>query len=551
MKKVVPILLIIGLLLCVLIGYLGFTAYEKYSPSKQPSDLESYYQASGKSSAVYLDDEYQEVQAVLRNNQAYFPITWVNKNLNERFYWDSNEHLLIYTLPESVLSMDVNTKGDSGFAVLLNEGEEQYISSELLTKYTDVRINVYQDGPAVRTFVDTKWEPETWNILEKGGSIREKGGIKSPVVVKEPEGAQVKVIESMERWAKVRTEDGHVGYIEKRRLGQEEGMTYISTFQAPVYTNISMEQKVCLAWHQVTSADGNKTIQRLLQNTRGINVIAPTWYSLTDNDGNFTSFADPSYVEYLHQQGIQVWALIDNFSSDVQTEILLSRTSTRQKLIDSLMQEAENCGFDGLNLDFESLKDTAGPHYIQFIRELSVACRKRHLILSVDNYVPASYNSFYNRKEQGIVADYLIIMGYDEHYAGGEAGPVASYTYVESGIEDTLKEVPKEKIINAIPFYTRVWTEDKDGQVTSEALGISDAKAWVKANRVSIYWQEESGLYYGELSGKEERKEIWLEEEKSIGLKMNLIRDHGLAGVACWKLGFEPADIWDIVKVND
>lgn len=551
MKKVVPILLAIGLLLCILIGYLGYTAYEKYSPSKQLSDLESYYQASGSSSAVYLDDAYQEVQAVLRNNQVYFPITWVNQNLNERFYWDSNEHLLIYTLPEEILYMDGDSKGDSGIYVLLNEGGELYISSELLTKYTDVRVSVFQDGPAARTFVDTKWEPETWNILEKGGSVREKGGIKSPVVVKEPEGAQVKVIDTMERWTKVRTEDGHVGYIEKRRLGQEEGMTYISTFQAPVYTNISMEQKICLAWHQVTSEDGNKTIQRLLQNTRGINVIAPTWYGLIDNDGNFTSLADISYVEYLHQQGIQVWALIDNFSSNVQTEILLSRTSTRQKLINSLMQEAEIYGFDGLNLDFESLKDTAGPHYIQFIRELSVACRREQLVLSVDNYVPASYNSFYNRKEQGTVADYVIIMGYDEHYAGGEAGPVASYTYVENGIVDTLKEVPKEKVINAIPFYTRVWTEDKDGQVSSEALGISDAKAWVKSNRVSVYWQEESGLYYGELAGKEERKEIWLEEEKSIGLKMNLIRDQGLAGVACWKLGFEPADIWDIVKVND
>ena len=169
----------------------------------------------------------------------------------------------------------------------------------------------------------------------------------------------------------------------------------------------------------------------------------------------------------------------------------------------------------------------------------------------MDNHVPASYNSFYNRQEQGIVADYVIIMGYDEHYSGGEAGPVASYPYVKSGIEDTLKEVPKEKVINAIPLYTRVWKENKDGEVSSDALGISDAKDWVKSNKVSLQWMENMGLYYGQIPGEEERKEIWLEEEKSIGLKMNLIRDYGLAGVACWKLGFEPANIWDIVKMNE
>lgn len=355
----------------------------------------------------------------------------------------------------------------------------------------------------------------------------------------------------MERWVKIRTEDGYVGYIEGRRLGQKEEVTNISTFQAPVYEGVSMDQKICLAWHQVTSPEANKSIQTLLQNTKGVNVISPTWYAMADNDGNYTSFADSSYVDYLHERGIQVWALIDNFSSNVQTEILLSKTSTRKKLIASLMQEVETYQLDGLNLDFESLKESAGPHYIQFIRELSVSCRQKQIVLSVDNHVPASYNSFYNRQEQGIVADYVIIMGYDEHYSGGEAGPVASYPYVKSGIEDTLKEVPKEKVINAIPLYTRVWKENKDGEVSSDALGISDAKDWVKSNKVSLQWMENMGLYYGQIPGEEERKEIWLEEEKSIGLKMNLIRDYGLAGVACWKLGFEPANIWDIVKMNE
>ena len=172
----------------------------------------------------------------------------------------------------------------------------------------------------------------------------------------------------------------------------------------------------------MTTKEANSTFDNYYGNTKGVNVINPTWFALTDNEGGYKCLADKEYVEKAHGAGLQVWALIDNFSKEVQSEILLSKTSVRKKLIDNLMTEAKTYGFDGYNLDFESLKESAGPHYVQFIREMSVACRNNGLILSVDNYVPAAYNRFYDRTEQGIVADYVIIMGYDEHYAGGEPG---------------------------------------------------------------------------------------------------------------------------------
>lgn len=248
---------------------------------------------------------------------------------------------------------------------------------------------------------------------------------------------------------------------------------------------------------------------------------------------------------------MQVWAALDNFNmgENVNSEILFAKTSVRKKLISSLMEDVKTYDLDGINLDIEGIKPEAGPHYVQFIRELSVSCRKEGIVLSVDNYVPAGYNAFYNRAEQGQVADYVIIMGYDEHYAGGEAGSVASYNYVKDGIEKTLALVPKEKVINAVPFYTRVWTE-KDGETTSSAMGIKDAKQWVEENDVELYWQEELGQYYGELNSKDGVKQIWMEEEVSLGLKMDLIKENDLAGVGCWKLGFEPASVWDVVKVN-
>ena len=146
------------------------------------------------------------------------------------------------------------------------------------------------------------------------------------------------------------------------------------------------------------------------------------------------------------------------------------------------------------------------------------------------------------------MADYVIIMGYDEHYAGGEAGSVASLEYERKGIEDTLKEVPAQKVISAIPFYTRLWKVDESGETTSTAMGIAKAAAWVEENGMELYWQDELGQYYGEKQMADGMYYLWMEEERSIGLKADLIRKNGLAGVACWKLGFEPAEIWDIVK---
>lgn len=550
MKKVVPILIAVGLVLCYIIGRLGYTAYVKYAPSREHSDLPSYYQASGDEIAVFLDGQAQEANGLLQQTQSYLPLAWVNQNLNERFYWDEQEKLLVYTLPEEIVYMNRDSRGESGRPLFLETAEGVYLSEELILDYTDIRITAFLEDEVHRLFISTHWEPEEWNVLKRKGAVREKGGIKSPIVVMQQEGAKVRVLDSMDYWARVQTEDGHMGYIEKLRLGETEPLTYISTFQAPVYTNISLDQKICLAWHQVTSPEGNSTIQRMMRNTKGINVISPTWFSMADNEGNYTSLADRAYVDYLHSQGIQVWALIDNFSPNVQSEVLFSRSSVRTKLISSLMQDVQTYDLDGLNLDFESLKESAGPHYIQFIRELSVACRKNQVILSIDNHVPAPYNAFYNRKEQGNVADYVIIMGYDEHYSGGEAGPVASLSYVKNGIKDTIKEVPKEKVINAVPFYTRVWKTNKEGN-SSDALGISDAKAWVKSNKVALQWLEDVGAYYGEVITEDESKIVWMEEERSLGLKMDLIKEYDLAGVACWKLGFEPKEIWDVVKTWD
>lgn len=543
--------LVLMLLLMAAGGAGGYIYMRKYMPSDELSDKAKVFGIKGSQVALLLDNELQEEKGIYEDGQVYLPVGWVNEYLNQRFYWDEGEKLLVYALPESIVYADEDAQGEKGPLFKVTD-DGMYLSLGLVVNYTDIRTRSFATSQIKRVFIDTLWEPYDTAEVKKAGHVREKGGVKSPILTELEQGEQVDVLETMEKWSRVRTEDGYIGYIENRRLDGREQVTPESSFEAPVYTSISMDEKVRLGFHQVTRQEANNTLESYVSVTKDMNVIVPTWFNVISDDGTYNSLASKEYVDKAHEMGLQVWAMVENVSTqesvkNLNTKTLMSSTSTRRKLIENLMKEADTYGFDGFNLDFESLKAEAGPHYVQFIREMSVSCRQKGLVLSVDNYVPSPYSAFYNRREQGIVADYVIVMGYDEHYAGGDAGSVASISYVKDGIENTLKEVPKEKVINAVPFYTRVWTVN-EGKTTSKAYGIADARQWVADNHVDLTWDQELGQFYGSTVNGNGEQYIWMEDEKSMALKIGLVKDFDLAGVACWKLGFESSDIWDIVS---
>lgn len=545
MKKAIPVIIAISLIFLIVLGVFGYQAVQKYMPTKETAVLSEVYEVEGDDVALFYNFGRQEIQGIYEHGQTYLPLSWILGHINKRFYWDSTENLLVYTLPDQIVYADAETKGSNGAPLLLVKDEDVYLTLGLIANYSDVEIQAFDSGDAKRVFIN-EWSNRGVSILSKKRAVRVRGGIKSPILTNLEKDTQVTVLEMMETWSKVVTPDGHIGYVENKVLGEIQDEAFFSGREPVVYESNRLDEKIVLGWHQISDVDAYKTLEDILDQAEDINVISPTWFALTDNSGSFRSIASQKYVDIAHEHGVQVWALLDNFSSNVQTEVLLASTTTRRKLINSLIAEVEKYGIDGLNMDFESIKPEAGIHYIQFLRELSIPCREKGIILSVDNYVPTSYNAFYDREEQGIVADYVIIMGYDEHYAGGEPGSVSSLGFVENGISGTLAEVPREKVINAVPFYTRLWTE-KNGEVSSKALGIEAAKNWIAKNRVELYWQEELGQYYGELLTPSELSYLWLEEENSLELKMNLIRDYDLAGVACWKLGLEDDAAWDVI----
>ena len=557
--KAIPVLA--ALLLFILIGgvFAGKLLYEKYSPSKEMADLNEYFGLSGdQDMAVVVNNEMVGDMARFIDGKVYLHVETVYQYIDSRFYWDEKENLYLYALPKELVSAGVGESSytvakssqDAGYVILRADGSDAYVAADFLLNYTNF-IYEYSEEPN-RVRITTEFGNKDVVTAQKKTAVRWKAGIKSPILTNVDKGTVMYVLEESEDvgdWTKVLTKDGFIGYVKNNRISdvtQEE--VAAPEFEEPDYTSISKDYTINMTWHQVTNMEANEYLLNKIADAKGLTTISPTWFSIADTDGNISSLASQSYVTYAHQQGLEVWALVDNFKEDVSTYETLSKTSSRQRLVNQLIAAAIQYGLDGINVDFELITQDCARAYIEFIRELSIMCRINGIILSVDNYVPTASSDHYDRAEQGVFADYVVIMGYDEHYAGSEeAGSVASIGYVQQGIEKTLSEVPKEKVINAIPFYTRFWKTDADGTVTSEALGMNDADQKVKNNNAEPIWDDTTKQYYVEIEYDGATYQMWMEEETSIEEKMKLIKQYELAGVSSWRLGYERSSIWDVI----
>ena len=554
-KQLVPVL--VAMLLVILVAIAGIITgfIKKYTPSDARMDLADYYHTSEDEAALILQDTISEAKGKIVDGEAYLPYSAITKELEGRFYWDKESQRMLYTTatdtleikPEDTAYTIAGQSKQQDYVIVKEIGEEFYIALEFAEQYMPIQGEVYNEPN--RIVLSYKWGEINTVSVSKDTEVRYQGGIKSPILSEVKKGDTLVLLEEMENWSRVMTSDGIDGYVEKKNLEKPQNteLSYTGEYKED-YSSLTRDHKINLAWHQVTSEAANAALGETIQNMTGVNVISPTWFSITANEGTISSLASADYVNEVHNRGMEVWGLIDNFNPNVSTLETLSTRSSREHIIQKLLEEAQRVGLDGINVDFEALTEEEAPHFIQFIRELSVVCRANNLVLSVDNPVP-QFTGFYNRKEQGIVADYVIIMGYDEHTTGSEeAGSVASLPFVKEGIEKTLQEVPKEKVINGIPFYTRLWTESNNGTLSSEVMTMNQASQYVQENGIEVYWEKETAQNYGELLTDSGTQKIWMEDEQSIEEKMKLIEQYGLAGVASWKLGFERADVWNVIS---
>ena len=544
-KKYKPVIAVA--VLVILVAILGIVTHVvmKYIPSSEKMDLNEYYgeMADGEI-ALVIGTEKLEERGLVDGDRVYLPLDVVNTYLNQRYYWDSANQQILYATPSELTSASASS--EAGDKVWVKD-DKVYLNLTYVQEFTDLDAYITKDP--YRIAIQYKFKNVKTVTVKKNTSIRYRGGIKSAILTSVKKGTKLRLIEEMENWDQVATDDGYIGYIDKKKVGEAEKTKFERSFNREQYSYLTMDSKVNMVWHQVTSTDANAYFADATANMTGVNVISPTWFYLTDTSGNIASIASADYVSQAHEKGLQVWGLIDNFTQEVSTTETLSSTVARQNIISQLIQAAKDVGMDGINVDFESLSEDVGIHFLEFLRELSIECHKNNLVLSVDNPVPEDFTSHYDRAEQGRVVDYVIIMGYDEHYVGSEAGSVASLPWVEQGIQDTLDEVPAERVINAIPFYTRLW-RTTGGNVTSEAIGMDQAQQTIADNNVETYWDKTTSQNYGKYDIDNSTYQIWLEDAQSVAEKVKLVSKYDLAGVSAWKLGFENNGIWQVISDN-
>lgn len=553
-KKATPVLVV--LILIVLVGAAGVVSFliNRYKPGTEYMAGNEYFNLTDENSVALIQNgELLEEQAVLIGGEPYAAYTYVESQLNSCFYWDEETKGILLTTSGGVQTLlpgdAAVAKTPGGQPAVQQESDGTvYISLDVVKEYTDLDYAYYSDPN--RVVIRNEWDGvEQATVQSDTAQVRQKGGIKSLILADVQKGDTLLYLENLDNWCKVMTADGYTGYIQTEDISEPEAIE-ARTAKKDSYERITRDHKINLVWHQSTSTESNDAMAEMTAEMTGVNVISPTWFSVTDETGTISSLASADYVKLAHEAGREVWGLIDNFNEAFDETTDLAYASVRSRIIEQLLAEAASCGMDGINVDFENLKEAGIPHYLQFLRELTSAAHAQNLVVSVDTPVPQAYTMYYQRGEQARFVDYMIVMAYDEHFAGSEeAGSVSSLPFVQQAVEEMTRVMPADQVICGIPFYTRVWTE-KFGQsaITSEVLGMDGAKNYAKENQMTETWDASLGQNVATVETSDARYTIWMEDEQSMEEKLKVIQSADLAGVAEWKLGFERADIWSLIS---
>ena len=504
---------------------------------------------------VYKDKRIDlEEPILLEDGKVYVSYDFARNYVSDRIYYDSAEKILTITNLQQLLRlMPGDNEGVLNGEVipleapLLESGGRLYLSENLLNEYFNLKFYA--------TLEDRLFVAEDLSETKQVASIKSKTELrthpqnKSTYMDTLKRGEEVVIYQEEKELYRVQSEKGFIGFIPKssvKNKTQQAGLP-TETMSLPEPTN-PLTGRVKLVWDQLGSKNPGKWETSKYEHVTKANVISPTWFEFADAEGNLVDRGTTEYVQEAKKRGLQVWPLIShNFSEPSLTRTILTSTKKRQYVIDQLLEKCLHYGVEGLNIDIENVQSDFSAEWIQFMRELSVQVKKEGLTLSVDIYMPSNWSDHYARMELAEVCDYFIVMAYDQHWSGSEvAGSVAELSWVEQGIQRNLEEVPKEKLVLGIPFYTRVW-EETEGGLKSTPYGMKPAQNLVDTWGVKPIDDATSGQKYAEVQKEDTIFKVWLEDEASVTKRISLVNQYDLAGYAAWKLGLETPDTWTVL----
>jgi len=508
-------------------------------------------------------------EPIFQNDEIYVELSFINSNLCYNAVYDKENNILsIATELERVkLLKDTDYYFVNGEKVafgkqpFLEIDDKAFLAGSIVEKFYNVDLTFSSEYKTV-CFEDTLKE-RTVGFMSSDEELLDDehnkfslfDSLQNDVKPTISKGDSVLIYSEADGFAKVRTETGVVGFVESDAITDKvvkEPLRKVKAASRQVVLNGGNEKTIIL-FEQIsnTIANVNSTKNEI---PAGVDVLVPTWFSFNDingeTDGTIISLADKNYVDFAHSKGRKVWGLItDNFKSAISRGIVKSAV-IREKVVNQISTLVKQYGLDGINVDFENIPQDSMREFTQFLRELSAVLNNMNVVLSVDVYIPRPWSSYYNRDEFGEIVDYFIVMGYDEHTDNSEeTGSVATKKWSEDSISLTAEEgVPKEKLILAIPFYTRLWKENSDGTFDSRAYGMEEGYKSMTEKGASFKWNSDSGQNYAEISDGGSTYKMWLEDEKSVEERMKIIKQYDIAGVAPWRRGLEKAEVWPIIK---
>ena len=495
---------------------------------------------------------------LIEDNTIYLSTADMQNFFDEYLLVDEENQMIITTsntktvmIPFDETTINVNGVQKTIKHSLLNRDGEIYLPLTDLTDIYNIEVNYSAESNIIT--IDSLNRKFVQALSSKDMSVKYLPTVFSKTVDKVERGDTLVLVQDRENggnvvednWIKVRTKKGEIGYVKLENITDE------NTVREDLNINTAINGKVSLVWdyysQYVSAPVRNGEIE-------GINVVSPSFYEITssgDIDANIGRNGQ-NYVEWAHANGYKVWPMVSNSELgdlDAISE-LLSTFENRSYLIDNILDELIDAGVDGVNIDFENMYQADKDNYSRFIIELAPRLREAGLTLSVDVTAPDGSDTWslcFDRNVIGQVADYIIFMGYDQNgVSAAEAGTVAGADWVELNIKKFLGQegVSKDKLILAMPFYTRLWKE-KDGTLTSSVVNMRSVKI---PDRVEKSWDENTKQYYIEYEQNGTTYKMWIEDEESLKAKLNLINQYDLAGGAFWSKDREANTVWGIIS---
>lgn len=485
------------------------------------------------------------------NEVIYFSIDDIQNFFDENIYYDKQYNQIITSGYSKLASIEigqkymyVNSSKVNVYAEASKENDIYYLPFSEMKNVYNLDIKYTKDSDIVT--IDSLNREQKMGNVSNNASVKYKPTTFSKTIEKVKKGDSIIVIDKEDNWYKVRTTTGNIGYL--------KDVTNIYVSRNAVEKEKQVNGKVSMVWDYFTNTAPTRS-----GSIKGINVVSPSFASLVKlGKGElFTRIGSEgqAYINWAHDNGYKIWTIISNDSLQDTTSEILNDYKLREALINNIVNLVVLNNLDGVNIDFENIKESDKDMFSRFIIELAPRLTENEKVLSVDVTAPdggANWSMCYDRHKLGKIADYLVFMAYDQYGdASNEAGTTAGADWIKVNLDKfvgTQEEVEPSKIILGMPFYTRLWKET-GSSVTKEVIYMRSIDSNIPSGAEKT-WNEDLKQYYVEYQRNGATYKMWIEDEESLKAKFDLMHKYNLAGAAYWQKDFESQKIWDLVETE-